>query len=184
MVELIAETQDAGALPLKAAGVTLGLRLPGAIWAVAPRLGAEAALDAGLKPLGLRFPAPGRISTGGEVRLAWAGRRLAFWIGAAPPPQDLGGHAGLTDISDGWTVLHLEGRGVAEVLARLSPLDLVPHSFGTGAAARSLLGHMPALFLRVAGGIEVLVMRSMTGTAIEEIGHAMATRAARMELSG
>ena len=184
MVELMSHFPGTERLPLRSAGVTLTARQQSALWAVAPYQGAGAALDLELAALGLRFPAPGRLGAAEGIRLAWAGRGLAFWIGAAPPPEGLAAHAALTDISDGWTHLRLEGRGAAEVLSRLVPVDLGPEAFGRGATARSLLGHMPALFLRAAGGIEVLVMRSMTETAIDEIGHALAARAARLELSG
>ena len=82
-------------------------------------------------------------------------------------------------------MLRLEGAGVEEVLARLTPLDLNPGMFKRGHAARSLLGHMNMVIARVgAEAFEIMVFRSMTKTAVHELEEAMKSIAARAALVG
>jgi sarcosine oxidase subunit gamma len=47
--------------------------------------------------------------------------------------------AGIVDVSDFYTTLHLSGAGARDVLAQGCPLDLHPRRFATGNCARSLL---------------------------------------------
>lgn len=92
-------------------------------------------------------------------------------------------HAALTDQSDGWAVFSLQGQGVEDVLARLTPLDLNRGVFKRGHAARSLLGHMSAIFLRTGeNAFQIMVFRSMARTAVHELEVAMKAVAARAAL--
>jgi len=89
-------------------------------------------------------------------------------------------HAALTDQSDAWAVFSLQGHGVEDVLARLTPLDLNRAVFKRGHAARSLLGHMSAVILRTGENtFEIMVFRSMARTAVHELETAMRAVAAR-----
>ena len=85
---------------------------------------------------GLGWPAPGQVIAQGSARAQWFGLDLALLIGAAPE-AGLARHAALTDQSDAWAVLRLEGAGAGDVLARLTPLDLRESVFGTGRTARA-----------------------------------------------
>ena len=86
----------------------------------------------------------------------------------------------MTDQSDGWAVMRLEGAGARDVLARLCPLDLRAPVFKRGHTARSLLGHMNASITRVGvNAFEIMVFRSMANTAVHELNEAMKSVAAQ-----
>lgn len=127
--------------------------------------------------LGLAFPAPNCITAHGDVRLIWAGRDLAFLMGAAPPE---GLPAAITDQSDGWVALTLTGPHAVAVLARLVSLDL--RGIAPGQCARTALNHLPLLLVVDAPDrFTLMVWRSMATTAwteIEEAMHKVAARAA------
>lgn len=98
--------------------------------------------------LGLALPTQACTTVANDqLRLVWAGPDDWFIIGApgqaatieARLRQALTGlHIAVTDVSGGYTVLHLSGEPVREVLAQGCPLDLHPSVFGTGSAAGSL----------------------------------------------
>ena len=86
----------------------------------------------------------------------------------------------MAEQGDGLCALHLEGQAAAEVLARLVPLDLHEGAFPVGTTARTMLGHMVVSLTRQGPlAWEVLGMRSMAGTLVAELSHAMAQVAAR-----
>ncbi len=91
--------------------------------------------------MGLAFPAPNPSARRQSARLVWTGRDQAFLMGADPAP--LAAHAALTDQSDGWAGLALEGAAAVDVLARLYPLDL--RAMPVGSAARAPLNHMSSV---------------------------------------
>jgi len=80
-------------------------------------------------------------------RLVWVGPDDWFVIGpkgqagaieAALREALAGQHVAVTDVSSGYTVLHLSGTPVREVLAQGCPLDLHPRVFGPGASGGSV----------------------------------------------
>ena len=97
--------------------------------------------------LGVALPLkPCTISENSLVRVVWAGPDDWFIVG--PPGQAeaialrlrealSGMHHAVTDVSSGYTVLHLSGRPVRDVLAQGCPLDLHPRAFKRGACAGS-----------------------------------------------
>lgn len=173
MADLIAKTPLWGQAPLALSGMVLAEADLGPLTSVAPFAGQEKALAAALKPLGLAFPAPNKVSSKGAARLVWTGRDQAFLMGVAPGDWP----AALTDQSDGWAALELTGAGAVDVLARLVPLDL--RSMAVGDCARSSLGHMSMVLIRVENGFELMVFRSMARTAWHELEAAMKMGAAR-----
>jgi sarcosine oxidase subunit gamma len=177
VAELGAREATAGlGLPLTAGGATLAALPATPTWSVAPFRGREAGVAAAL---GAALPA-GRAAAAPGGRLIWAGSGL-WLLQAADPGERLAGLAAVTDQSDAWCALALSGAAAQEVLARLVPLDLDRAVFPRGAAARSLLGHVPLLL--VAGdGFELLVPRSYARTAVRELGEAMRGVAARAAL--
>jgi heterotetrameric sarcosine oxidase gamma subunit len=180
--DLIAKSPLAGRTALTLAGVTLSQADLGQITSVAPFKGQDKALAKALKALGLSFPAPNQVSSTGDARLVWTGRDQAFLIGAAP--QGLDGLAALTDQSDGWAALRLDGPGAGDVLARLYPLDLRAAAFPLGRVARAPLNHMSSILMRPGPqSFEVLVFRSMARTAWHEAEAAMRALAARAALA-
>jgi heterotetrameric sarcosine oxidase gamma subunit len=164
--------------PVTIGQVTLGtLALP-RITSVAPFQGQDKALAKVLKPMGLSFPAPNRSVTKGDATLIWTGRGQAFLIG--PDPAPLAGLAALTDQTDGWAALTLQGPHATDVLARLIPLDLRPAAYPTGQTARTALNHMNAVLWRTSPySFTLMVFRSMAQTAWHEIESAMHGVAAR-----
>ncbi|WP_267139071.1 sarcosine oxidase subunit gamma [Anianabacter salinae] len=181
MARLIAKTPAEGLLPVEVAGVRLSEVDPGGLTSVAALGGAD--IGAALKAAtGASLPGPGATTTGrGGARVVWFGVRHVLVMG--PPVAALDG-AAVTDQSDAWCTLRLDGAGARDVLARLTPLDLRPSSFAEGATARTLLGHMQASITRVEDDAYlILVFRSMAKTAVHEITEAMESRAARLRLT-
>jgi sarcosine oxidase subunit gamma len=152
----------------------------GSVWAVMPYRGKAAALSKALEQAhGMPFPEPGTLLTAGKVRIAWSGLDQAFLMGVEPDAA-LADHAALTDQSDAWTHLVLDGPAARDVLARWVPVDLSPAACPPGAARRTLVGHMSALILHPGGDrFEILVFRSMAATAVHELTRAMRAVAAR-----
>lgn len=182
MTELKAQAPCTGlGLPLEVGRCRLAALPVELITAIQPFPGQEAAVDSALRPLGLRFPQPGESVAQGGLRLHWAGRATAFLFGGAAP-ETLRRHAALSDQSDGWAGLRLEGADSAAVLARLVPLDLRNASFAPGCSARAPVNHMQALILRIGSeAFDIHVFRSMVGTAVHELAEAMRGVAARHE---
>lgn len=179
MARLIAKTACEGLLPVRIGGIAMSEVLHGAITLVAPFKGQEKRVSDALKSaVGAAFPAVGRATGRAGARIVWSGLGQALVLG---PPVDVPG-AAVSDQSDGWACIALEGNDVPAVLARLCPLDLRAQSFKRGHAARSLLGHMTCLFLRTgAARYELLVFRSMAHTAVHELRRAMTSVAAQNE---
>ena len=80
-------------------------------------------------------------------RIVWAGPDDWFIIGPKNQADAVvakfrtalaGQHHAATDVSSGYTVLHLSGKPVRDVLAQGCPLDLHPRVFKAGASAGSL----------------------------------------------
>lgn len=104
--------------------------------------------DGVAQALGLALPTQACTTVANDaLRLVWVGPDDWFVIGAkgeaaaieARLRQALAGqHFAVTDVSSGYTVLHLSGQPVREVLAQGCPLDLHPKVFRTGSSAGSL----------------------------------------------
>ncbi len=180
MPKLIAKSPLSGVWPASHGGLSLSEVALARITAVAPLAGQAKTVAKGLKALGLSFPAPNRFAEKGDARIVWTGRDQAFLINADPA---LNG-AALTDQSDGWAGLRLEGQGADAALMRLYPIDLRAASFPPGHAARAPLNHMASVLMRVADdAFELLVFRSMAQTAWHEVETAMKHLAARGGIS-
>jgi heterotetrameric sarcosine oxidase gamma subunit len=172
VARLLARTPAAGLLPLTVGTCTLSEREPGPVTAIAPFPGDGATAAQALQAAtGLAFPDPNRTAHAGDRRIVWSGHDQALVLG--PPPGPIAG-AAVTDQSDGWALLVLEGAGAEAVLARLVPLDLRPAAFPQGTAARSLLNHMPLVVWRDgADAFALMTFRSMAATAVHELAEAM-----------
>lgn len=174
--------------PLQIAGLELALDDPGALTLIAPFPGQDQALAAALEPLGLHFPAPGKISARNEARLVWSGRGQALLMGAAAP-EGLQNTAAVTDQTDAWATFTLTGSRASDALSRLVGLDLRIASFPIGHSARSALNHMPLLLIREetpdgADRFLILTFRSMARTAWAELSETLHHLAARDRLPG
>ena len=180
MPELIAKSPLSGVWPIAHSGLRLSEHNLGQITSIAPMPGQEKAVAKALKPLGLTFPKTNSFVSSGDATLVWTARDQAFLIGITAP-NILG--AALTDQSDGWAALRLEGPAAADALMRLYPLDLRLHAFPPGSAARAPLNHMQSVLMRISTyDFDILVFRSMVRTAWHEVEMAMKTVAARADL--
>lgn len=159
-------------------GVVLSESSAGPLTSVAPFAGqAEEVSRAMRDRLGFAFPAPNRFERSASGMAVWTGPGQALVLGVS---VDLEG-AALTDQTDAWAHLVLEGGGAAEVLARLVPLDLRDAVFAEGHAARTLLFHMTATLMRTgAERWEILVFRSMAQSAVHDLTWAMRGVAGRI----
>ncbi len=84
----------------------------------------------------------------------------------------------MTDQSDGWAGLRLEGPDAAEGLARLVPVDLA--ALAPPSAIRSQINHLPLLLIHPAPEVfDLWSFRSMAGTLVHEVQAALTGLAAR-----
>lgn len=180
MADLIAKSPCEGLLPLTIGGMSLTEETPGAMTSVAPYNGKTDALGAAMKDAhGMGYPAPGRSSGKAGSRAIWFGRDMALLMGPAPD-SSLAEHAALTDQGDGWAVVRLEGAQAAEVLARLTPLDLRASQFKRGHTARTEVAHMMGSVTKTGdNAFMVMVFRSMARTLVHDLKTAMEAVAAR-----
>ncbi|MFW8594845.1 sarcosine oxidase subunit gamma [Cribrihabitans neustonicus] len=180
MAELVARSSCAGLLPAVTGGMRLSEEHVGAMWSVAPYTGRQDALGKAMEAAhGVGFPEPNRALTRDGVEALWFGRDMALLLGAAPD-AGLAGHAALTDQSDAWAVVRLEGERAEDVLARLVPVDLRARAFPEGHTARSELKHMMASITRVGpDAFRIMVFRSMAATLVHDLKTAMEAVAAR-----
>ncbi|MFS4582554.1 sarcosine oxidase subunit gamma [Phaeobacter sp. C3_T13_0] len=180
MIELIAKTPCADILPCKVGEMELSEVEPGLMTTLAPYAGQEQALSELLgEAHGLRWPAPNRSHSKAGARIAWFGRTMALLTGVQPDAA-LAEHAALTDQSDGWAVVRLEGVQGDDVLARLCPVDLRPAVFKRGHTVRCELKHMSASITRLGPKtLQIMVFRSLAETLVEDMKTAMEAVAAR-----
>ena len=121
--------------------------------------------------VGVKFPAPNRMTGRAGARAIWFAPNQALWTG--PLPAQTGAFT-MVDQKDAWAALTIEGQDARDVLSMLTPLDLRPTRFKTGRTARTLLGHMGCSICAVgADKFDLLVFRSMAGTALHEVTRAM-----------
>ncbi|MGB0960002.1 MAG: sarcosine oxidase subunit gamma [Halocynthiibacter sp.] len=182
MAKLIATSSVQGLLPVSAGHVRLHAREFDCLTLIQPFKGKTTAVGKCLKSdIGLGMPKTNHVLSAAQGDCVWFGVDQALLMGPAVP-MGVQGLAALTDQSDGYVVLRLDGEGARDVLARLSTLDLRPSVFKVGHAARTGLGHMSvSLSQPETGCYDIVVMRSFAKTAIHEIYDAMKSVATRSE---
>ncbi len=172
MADLTATPATAGRdLPIRTGETVLSALPPGPRWSLAPFRGRTATVAEALGGL----PAPGAVRhlpEGGRV--IWAG--LDLWLVEGPRPTTA--DAAVTDQTDAWAGLRLEGAGARATLARLLPIDLDPKVLPDDRALRSVLHHTPCLLVTAAGGFDLMVPRSYTRTTVHHLTTAMSSVAA------
>lgn len=175
---LNASSPCAGLLPRKIGALTLSEVDPGHLTALAPYKGK--ALGEALKAAhGMALPAPNRATGKAGARALWFGHAHYLLMGPPPDPA-LDEHAAVTDISDAWAVVQLDGAGVTDALARLTPIDLRASHFRRGHTARTYLRHMHASITKVGEeAFMIMVFRSMAQTLVHDLVTAMEGVAAR-----
>ncbi len=177
MADLIATSPAQGHLPLARGSVTLTEAELAPITSVAPFRGREAEVSAALEAaMRAGLPAPNRTTGKAGARAVSTGPGEALVLGVAVAPEG----AAVTDQSDAWVHLALEGAGARDVLARLTSVDLREGVFKRGHAARTLLFHVPVTLIRAGKDRwEILAPRSMAKTVLHDLSEAMIGVAAR-----
>lgn len=179
MARLIAKSPLGEVLPVETAGGMLSEVDLGAVTSVAPFRGKERTASLALRTIGLGFPAPGKVIARDGARILWSGRGQALLLGAGPP-EALAAVAALTDQSDAFAAIRLDGPLAEAALARLVPLDLRAATFRRGQTARTMLFHMTCQITRLgAESFEILAMRSMGRTAVHDLTVALKSVAAQ-----
>lgn len=180
MVDLKALTPAENMEPVNIGRCTLSELDLGHLTSIAPYKGQDAELSDALKAAhGMAAPAAGRATGKEGARAVWFGQRMILLAGPAPDAS-LAKHAALTDQSDAWAAMRLEGEDAAAVLARLTPIDLRPSRFKRGHTARTDLQHMAASITRISENtFQIMVFRSMAKTLVHDLTTAMQGVAAR-----
>ncbi len=180
VINLKAKSPIEGLLPVTQSNTVLRGLDVGEITSLMPYASQQKAASDALKVAhGMAFPAPGRATGRANCRAVWSGQGQAFLLGPKANIS-LSETTAMTDQSDGWVVMMLEGSSARDVLARLCPLDFRPQVFKRGHTARSLVGHMNGSITRT--GVQaymIMVFRSMAATAVHEISDAMKSIAAQ-----
>lgn len=180
MADLIAKSPCEGVLPVTHGSVTLSEVEMTTLTSLAPFKGQDKALSDALKEAhGMALPAVNRASGKEGARTVWFGQGQAMLIGPQPDTS-LAKHCAMTDQSDAWAMVRLEGEGAEDVLARLVPLDLRRAYFKRGHSARSQLQHMMVSITRTGdNAFLILAFRSMAKTLVHDLETAMQGVAAR-----
>jgi sarcosine oxidase subunit gamma len=182
VVDLIAKTPCDGLLPLTVGDCTVSELDLGKLTSCAPFKGQSGAFAETMKDAhGLAVPKVNRSTGKQGARLMWFSQ--GQYLLAGPAPDDaLAKTSALTDQSDAWAAVRIEGPNVEDVLARLVPIDLRPVTFKRGHVARTQVQHMMALILRLSGdAFQIMVFRSMAATLVHDLQVAMQGVAARRE---
>lgn len=180
MADLIALSACEGLLPLTVGNATLSEVSPGAMTSLAHFKGQHKATSTALKAAhGMALPAPNRATGKASARAIWLSRGQVMLVGPAPDAS-LAEQAALTDQTDGWAVVRLEGVGVEDVLARLVPVDMRASVFKRGHTVRTDLMHMMVSVTRVGDqAFQIMVFRSMAETLVHDLKSAMEGVASR-----
>ena len=128
-----------------------------AIYSIGLALNANPALASIKTTLGVDWPEPGRsVSSADNVyRLLGLQSDQAFVLMSASPTQDgqaaklpqLDSAAYVTDQSDSWAGLVIEGENAISALERICPIDLHPTVFGAGHVTRTMMEHLAVIIL-------------------------------------
>lgn len=180
MADLIARTPCKSLLPLEIGDVVLREIDVRRLTSITPFKGQEVPVADILKSAhGVGLPVPNRSSEKAGCCVIWFARGQVLLMGADPDPV-LFKHAALTDQSDAWAVVALEGAKAEDVLARLVPADLRGSTFKIGHTLRTQLMHMHASVTRIATDtFQIMVFRSMAETLVHDLRSAMEGVAAR-----
>ncbi|MFM7274232.1 MAG: sarcosine oxidase subunit gamma [Gammaproteobacteria bacterium] len=111
---------------------------------------------------------PNTVATAGTRRMAWLGP--SEWLLTVPAGEEAalraaleaalaGQHAAVVDVTDGNTVIVLEGEDATEILCGECPLDLHPRAFPVGRCAQTLLGKSNVMIVREAPDRFALLVR-------------------------
>jgi len=160
-------------------------------WGGVPRDGTEAFARAVKRHLGFAAPALGKFaegqSAGSAFRLMHVGDRQFFLTSSAPSyPGSLDKVASITDQTDGWIGMVLEGERVPTVMEKLTTIDLDHSVFLEGSIARAPIEGMLGILAcedQAVGRFVLHFQRSSARSLVDHVIHA-ATSACGPSKSG
>lgn len=118
-----------------------------------PLEGEAAFADALQSAFGLALPDHRLTTQGTGVRAIRTGPDQVFLLFETEKARDssaaLGAHAYMTDQTDGWVTLDIDGRDTLAALERMCMLDLSPERFPLHASARTVMHHVGVLIVRL-----------------------------------
>ncbi|MBV1868626.1 MAG: sarcosine oxidase subunit gamma [Marinosulfonomonas sp.] len=136
-------------------------------------LAASRLADVAVQLGGVDFPQVGQAHVSGGRGLCWMSPDelliLTHYVDAGPGVAMIeaalaGSHYLTANVSDARAVFRLEGAGVREVLAKLTPADVSVSAFKTGQIRRSRLAQAAAAFWMLdEETVEVVCFRSVAG---------------------
>jgi len=176
-ITLMASGPATGELPVSYGNMTLSLVDYVQLTLIAPFRGQTDEVSKALKTaIGMGLPAVGKATQSKGTSIQWFGRGQ-YMLAGTEAPSILG--AAITDQSDGWVSLDLYGPEVAQVMARLVPVDLRAKAFAEGTAIRTdLHGMMVAITRPGSDTVRIMGFRSMARSLTHTITDAMAHVAA------
>ena len=176
------------------AGVTAVVRDGLAMATVLARKGASRRLAEGVRRrFEVELPKVSQRTAASGV--AFAGTGPGAWLAIAESGDnefaarlmgDLDGLASVSDQSDGYALIRLNGARVRDALAKLIPIDLHPRAFPVGAVASTVASHIGVTLWRLAdepdaaGVFEIVMFRSLA----RSFWHALAEAAAEYGFEG
>lgn len=122
------------------------------------------------------LPAPGRVAEReGALALAIAADQWLVEIagdgGGGETAAALAPGAAVTDQSDAWVAVDLDGALSRAALERICPIDLAPAAFGADAVARTVMAHLGVIIRRRGPGFRLYSARS----SARDFAHAIET---------
>ena len=146
--------------PLDGRSVTIGKT---ALWVLADRplyslsipLGGDSDFEAALAThFGLSRPKAGQFIEAGGYRLCGLAQDQFFMMALDPQAANesalktkLGDAAYVTDQSDSWVTLQLNGELAFSAMERICPINLSPETFPSGSLARTSMEHLSAIIM-------------------------------------
>lgn len=173
-------SEDLIGQPIEIGEAVLACNQPECILSIAPFKGQGMAVNDALRAaVKLSLPTIGNVTSNKQVRAMWAGQGQWFVVGDIGTElltDALDTKAAVTDQSDAWVVLTLNGVDASEVMTRLCSLDL--GALEQGHTARAEFAHMMSCITPIPEGFEIMILRSFAKTAIHHTQEAMRKLAA------
>lgn len=182
MADLMEKSPCDGLLPIQHGSVTLSEIEMTRLTSLAPYQGQDKALSAALKAShGMALPGINRATGKEGARVIWFGQGQVMLMGPEAN-QSLAALGAMTDQSDAWALVRLEGAGSEHVLARLVPVDVRKSVFKRGHTARTQMQHMLVSITRTGdNAFLIMAFRAMAKTLVHDLETAMQGVAARGE---
>ena len=125
------------------------------LYSLSVPLGNDAAFETALSTsLSLTRPAAGQYHDADAFRLCGLAQEQFFLMGLKAETPDeralksrLQDAAYVTDQSDSWVMLQINGENALRAMERISPIDLSPSTFPTGSIARTSMEHLSAIVM-------------------------------------